>query len=553
MEKNIKIYNAAIYVRLSKDDGDKVESDSIANQKDLIRDYLKNKPDIHIYCERIDDGYSGVNFERPAFLQMLEEIKAGKINCIVVKDLSRFGRNYIESGRYIEKIFPFMDVRFIAINDNYDSAGEKNQSDHITIPFKNLVNDAYCRDISIKIRSQLEIKRKKGDFIGSFPVYGYLKSKENRNRLVIDEYASRIVRDIFDWKLEGMSSVGIADKLNILGILSPMEYKKSIGLNYESNFKISNQAKWSPVAVNRILKNEIYTGVLEQGKGSTPNYKIKERTTKSKKQWIRVENAHEPIVSEEKFRLVNQLLLSDTRISPDEETVYLFAGITVCSDCGQNMIRKTVPSNKKKYIYYVCSTNKEKKGCSSHSIREDLLAEAIFQTIKVRIENILAIEHILEFIHTLPLKQDQVQKVDILILQKKEEIERYKNIKVSLYENLSDGIVDKKEYQELKSVYNKKCEEAEKAIARLQDERNNFINDKDGKSIWIDNFKKYKDIKQLDRKVVVNLIDKVIVYEGLKLEIQLAYENEYNTSVNFIKTVSRMLPTEIQNEIRKVV
>lgn len=198
-----RIYRAAIYVRLSKEDGDKEESDSIVNQKELIRNYLADKSDIQICAERVDDGYSGANFDRPHFKKMISEIEDGKIDCVIVKDLSRFGRNFVEAGRYIDQIFPALGVRFIAVNDNFDSINGRTSSDKILIPFKNLINDAYCRDISIKVRSQLEIKRKKGDFIGSFAVYGYLKDPADRHKLVVDDFAAEIVRDIFRWKLEG--------------------------------------------------------------------------------------------------------------------------------------------------------------------------------------------------------------------------------------------------------------------------------------------------------------------------------------------------------------
>ena len=224
-----KEYNACIYARLSRDDGDKLESDSIINQKALIRDFISKHPEIHVVSEKTDDGYSGVNFDRPAFQEMMEDIRSGKINCVVVKDLSRFGRNYIEAGNYIERVFPFMGVRFIAINDSYDSL-DRNQSDSLIIPFKNLINDAYCKDISVKIRSQLEIKRKKGQFIGAFAVYGYLKDPEDHNKLIPDTYASEVVRAIYKWKLEGMSQGRIAEKLNLQGVLCPMEYKMSMGI-----------------------------------------------------------------------------------------------------------------------------------------------------------------------------------------------------------------------------------------------------------------------------------------------------------------------------------
>lgn len=190
------IYRACVYTRLSRDDGDKPESDSIANQKALIRDYLQKHSEIQIVSEHSDDGFSGVNFERPGFKEMMDEIRNGEVDCVVVKDLSRFGRNYIEAGNYIEKVFPFMGVRFIAINDNYDS-NDQSQADSLVIPFKNLINDAYCKDISVKIRSQLEIKRKKGEFIGAFVVYGYLKDPNDHNKIIVDTYAAEVVRAIF--------------------------------------------------------------------------------------------------------------------------------------------------------------------------------------------------------------------------------------------------------------------------------------------------------------------------------------------------------------------
>lgn len=207
-------YDADLYLRLSHEDGDKAESDSIANQRELLMDYLSSHPEIRLHEVRTDDGYSGVNYDRPGFIQMMEAVKAGEINCIIVKDFSRLGRNFIETGKYIEKIFPFMGVRFISVNDDYDSARPRTSSDNLIVPVKNLMNDAYCRDISIKIRSHLDIKRKKGQCIAPFAVYGYQKDEESKNHLVIDEEPAAVVREIFKKKLEGYSAQAIADWLN---------------------------------------------------------------------------------------------------------------------------------------------------------------------------------------------------------------------------------------------------------------------------------------------------------------------------------------------------
>ena len=353
-----RIWNAAEYTRLSRDDGDKAESNSITSQKEIIRDYVRRHPEFVIVKEYADDGYSGVNFERPGFKQMMEDIKAKKIDCVICKDLSRFARNYIDAGRYLEKIFPFMGVRFIAINDNYDSCGEKAQSDALIVPFKNLINDAYCRDISVKIRSQLDIKRKMGDFIGAFAPYGYRKDEANRNRLVVDEEAARTVELIFRLRIQGLCNSAIADRLNSMGVLSPMEYKQAQGFNYSCGFRSNEQAEWSPMLVKRILSNEIYIGTLIQHKSGTPNHKIKKRVEYDRDEWIVIENNHEPIICRSDFDTVQNLMLRDVRTAPKQEKVHLFSGFVFCGDCKHTMVRKTVPSGGKKYHYLVCSTNK---------------------------------------------------------------------------------------------------------------------------------------------------------------------------------------------------
>jgi site-specific DNA recombinase len=339
--KSQNSFLAALYMRLSKDDGDKVESDSIRNQRSLLRDFVKQHSDITLVKEYVDDGFSGTNFERPDFQRMLEDARNHKINCIIVKDLSRLGRNYIETGRYLEKIFPVLGIRFIAVNDHYDSADTTNDSDQIIVPFKNLVNDAYCRDISIKIRSQLDIKRKKGQFIGNYAGYGYFKDPKDKNHLVIDEYAAEIVRMIFNMKIDGYSAKNIAARLNEMGVLIPAEYKRACGFNYSSGFMAGKKPKWDVSSVLRILKNELYTGTMVQGKTRKINYKVNVRQKIEPENWIRVEGTHEPIVSKEIFECVQKLMELDTRTSPEEESIYEFSGLLRCGDCGQNLVRQT--------------------------------------------------------------------------------------------------------------------------------------------------------------------------------------------------------------------
>ena len=553
LNKETTIYNAAGYLRLSKEDCDKKESDSILNQRDLITNFVKSMPEIRLCSERIDDGFSGVDFNRPAFNLMMEDVKAGRINCIIVKDLSRFGRNYIEAGRYIERIFPFLGVRFIAINDGYDSAKERTQSDEIIIPFKNLVNDAYCRDISVKIRSQLDVKRKKGEFIGSFAVYGYLKSVENKNKLVIDPYAAKIVRDIFAWKLDGLSQQGIAGRLNEISEPSPMEYKRFLGLNFTTSFQVNPTAKWTAVAIGRILKNPIYAGHLVQGKESTPNYKIKQRIMKPEDKWVRVENTHEPIITQEVFDTVNRVLAQDTRIAPDEEIVYPFSGLIFCADCKSGMVRKTVPAGGKKYAYYYCSKNKAGNGCTTHCISEKALETAVLQALQNHIASILDIERILRYIDTLPMNQEEIRKIDTQLLMKQEVIEKYKTLKVSIYEDLKSGFIDADEYREFKGVYGKKCEEAEKAAECLQQDITLILAGKGANSVWIEAFKKHRNITELSRKVIVSLIEWINVYPGSRVEIRFRYQYEYERALLFARNAKELITEPSPNPMQGVV
>lgn len=367
MLKNLdKTYHVAIYLRLSQEDGDisvsdKNESNSISTQRDLILNYLTQYPELEYTAEFSDDGFTGTNFDRPGFEQMMAAVREKRVDCIVVKDLSRFGRDYIESGKYIQKIFPMLGVRFIAINDGYDSADTTSQANDFVLPFKNLINDSYCRDISIKSRTNLEVKRRNGEFVNNFAVYGYKRSPNDKHKLVVDEPAAITVRNIFNWKQEGWNAQRIADHLNKSGVLSPMEYKKKCGFNYRTGFKTRSKAKWSAVAVLRILKNAVYTGVLEQGKTTTPNYKVKVKLYKDESEWARVENAHEAIIMPDQFALVQSLLRMDTYRAAGEENIYPFSGIIFCADCQSPMTHRTASYGNKKYAYYICTGNKREK------------------------------------------------------------------------------------------------------------------------------------------------------------------------------------------------
>lgn len=516
---------AASYSRLSREDGDKTESDSIRNQKDLISDYAAQRG-IRIASEYTDDGYSGTNFDRPNFQRMMEDVKKKKINCIIVKDLSRLGRNYIETGRYLEKIFPFLGVRFIAINDHYDSADESGDADQIVIPFKNLINDAYCRDISIKIRSQLDVKRKNGKFIGSFAAYGYLKDPNDKNHLIIDETAAEIVRTIFGLKLNGFSAQRISERLEEMQVAPPLEYKRMCGLNFNSGFRSGRKPKWSIVTVNRILKNELYIGTMVQGKNRKINYKVKQSRPVDETNWIRVQETHDAIIPKPIFEIVQRLTELDTRTAPASDSVYTLSGFLRCGDCGQNMIRRTVVKNNKPYNYYYCSTYKRGDGCTSHNISEAKLMTNVLAVVQHQIGLLVEADRILSAIDELPTQNLGVKSVDTQIATLEAEIERYKDLKSKVYKDMTDGIVSRDEFKDINTRFTDKINSAKTTQEELIAKREKLLSRENNSRPWMETFREYRNVSELNRKMIASLIASIVVYDTDTVEIHFHYEDE---------------------------
>ena len=548
-----KIYHAAIYVRLSKEDGDvasaaKAESNSISNQKNLIKDFLKDKDDIIVVSERVDDGYSGSDFERPGFQMMMDDIRRGTVDCVIVKDLSRFGREYIDSGKYIERLFPALGVRFIAVNDHIDSKEESSRDD-IVVPFKNLMNDAYCRDISIKIRSHLEVKRRNGEYIGAFTPYGYKKDENDKSRLVPDLYAAGVVKDIFRMKLHGMSQTAIADRLNEQGILSPMEYKHSLGIRIQDNFKTHEQAEWSSMSVRRVLENEVYVGTLIQGKHSTPNHKIKKIMDKPEEEWIRIEDNHEPVISRREFAIVQRLLGMDTRTSPNEDEVYVLSGLAVCADCGAPMIKRNVPAGGKVYSYYICSKNAATKQCGTHRIPKDKLERLVFDVLKTHIASVLDAGRILAYINTVPFQELEIKELERQKEAKEQEMQRCRELRDMLYEDLKEGIVSKEDYAELYEGYNNKRKKAEDAVRKISRTIQDVADAKTDKYEWLRYFKEYQNISELSRTAAVELIERVKVYDKNHIEIDFCFQDCFQSAISQIQSAGCTVSTEENGRI----
>ncbi|MEG2520129.1 MAG: recombinase family protein, partial [Christensenellaceae bacterium] len=539
METTKTIYYTDLYLRISRDDGDKSESESIANQRALLQAFVAENPDIIVRNIRVDDGYTGVNFDRPDFLAMMEAVRNKEINCIIVKDFSRLGRNFTETCKYIQQIFPFLNVRFIAINDNYDSIRPRTSADNLVVPVKNLVNDSYCQDISIKIRSSQSIKRKSGQCIAPFAAFGYLKDPDNKNKLIVDETAAVIVQDVFKRKLDGWSAQVIAEQLNEADVLSPMEYKRWIGSKYASTFKRNDKALWTAVSVLRILKNPLYIGTLIQGKRTSTSYKVKKRFNVSEDKWAVIENSHEAIIPPTVFENVARILNADTRTSPTEDIVFPLSGLLFCGDCGKSMVRKNNASKCNPYYYYICSGYKNKQGChSSHSIRAELLEQAVLTALQEHIVCVLNTQSSLTAIQKLPYTSRQIQKSDERIKQKREEIEKYHGYKLRLHEDYTDGLIPREDFISFGARYTKKAEDAQQAIFKMEKEIEQLVAGNSGEQQWISYFKQHENISELNRKLAVELIDKITVFDEQRIEVAFQFQCEYEKMTAFIQSAT---------------
>ncbi|MFI3250243.1 MAG: recombinase family protein [Eubacteriales bacterium] len=531
-------YRAAAYVRLSKEDGDKVESMSITNQKDLIRSFVETQSDIVLCAERVDDGYSGANFERPSFQLMLEEIKRGEIDCIIVKDLSRFARNFVESERYLQQIFPFLGVRFIAINDNIDSLAPTSASQKLILPIKNLMNDAYLADLSVKIRSQFEIKRKKGEYISAHTPYGYLKSPENHSKIVVDQRVAHIVQEIFHKKIEGMSAQAIANTLNDLDILSPSAYKNSVGINHITNFQTSDNPRWSATAIFRILKNPIYKGTLVQGEFTTPNYKVKKRIKNSEDKCIVIDRNHEAIIDQCTFDTIQAILQGDARTAPSQAKQYPLSGLLICGDCGNSMVRRNNRTRLNPNFIYQCRTYKDGLGCSRHAISVAVIDEIVLKSIN---HHLLQVEDLTTLLEQVQLNSNLVgfEKQNNVLLQKKQaQYARLQEKQSLTFEKYQQGEISEVEFSTYSATYKKKADEVcqsmltiEKEIAQLQFGTSEH-------HLWLEQFRQHKVAPTLTRGLVVTMIEKVLIYEDDRIEIFYRFQDEYQRLLTLVNSLN---------------
>ena len=531
-------YNVGIYARLSRDDERQGESVSIENQKELLTRYVREQG-WNLYSYYLDDGVSGTTFDRPGFNRLVQDATDGKINLVLCKDLSRLGRDYIEAGRYTDFVFPSLGCRFIALNDGVDTIHKNNE---MTVILKNVMNDLYARDTSNKIKAVKQSTFKSGKYVGCYAPLGYKKSPEDKHKLIIDPVTAPIVRRIFDMRAQGDSFRKIARTFNDEGVPAPRTFYYMA----EGRENLRGETPyWNDVTVKTILRNEVYIGHMVQNKTGTVSYKNHKQISKPRDQWIKVENTHEPLITYDDFMAVKTMLGRDMRSTSDSTEDNIFSGFVFCGDCGQPMTRKVVPSHGKKYYYYVCSTNKRKEGCSQHSISMKEVDTAVFNAIHEHVSHVLDIDDAMAFIERLPSADRTVFNYEAQITRIEEEIEKYKKLKLRLYEDLSDGVITKKEYMEFRNQYTDLIDDREAVLERVRRESQSAQVNGKAERAWAAMFREYENLQELNRRVLMALVDKILIFENHVIEVVFKYGDEIRSAFNYVKKYEDILPKAV--------
>ena len=532
-----RLWKMGGYIRLSREDLQKInrgldDSNSVKNQRDILNDFhFNHAEEFESYTEYVDDGHTGTDTERESFQRLLGDVMSGKINCVVVKDLSRFARNYSDAGSLIDNLFVQMGVRFISLAEGVDSYLNPDSVNSIIVPITNVMNDQYCYQTSKKIRQVFDYKRRNGQYIGSFAPYGYIKDPKDKHQLIVDPEAAEIVKKIYELCLQGMAKLQIVMYLNDHGIPSPTAYRKLKGLPYSP--AISDAPMWGNKIITDILRNPIYTGDLVQGRRRVKSYKVHQIEAVPEDEWVRVPDTHEAIITHETFDRVQELLKRDTRTAPKKRELHLFSGFLRCADCGKAVTR----SQSGKNVYYSCSTYKKRSrtACTMHSIKHNRLEAAVLFAIQYQVSTAVSYSEIVARINAAPLKKSQSHRLNDQIAAKEKELTKITRYKQSLYQDWKDGEISQQEYREMKADYERQAAGLSDLLARLTAERKQLSNGVDQQHPALVAFAKYQNIEKLTREILIELVDHIKVYENGNISVHFKFADEFRRIAEYIE------------------
>lgn len=536
-----KQYRAAAYARLSVEDSGKPGADTIEGQKNLLLRFIKNDPTLTLYGLFCDNGQTGTDFQRPEFEKLMEAVKRGEVDCIVVKDLSRFGRNYKETGNYLERIFPFLGVRFIAVNDGFDTLTAQRGTDGYLVPLKNLINEVYSKDISRKSGSALAAKQKNGDFIGAWAPYGYRKCPDDPHKLEPDEATAPVVRQIFRWRAEGIGVTQIARRLNDEGVPSPSAYLYNTGV---CKTEKCNGVIWYVQTVKNILSRQVYIGHMVQGTKRQSFYENRGQYMKPREDWIVVENTHEPLIDRETFDKVQELAQRKKteyfdnlgRFTHLKTTENILKGLVYCADCKRPLVRyKNVSHEKKLWYTFICQTHtNDITSCPKKNIREDVLIPMLLQAVQTQIALAADMEALIRRVNSSPKYRKQTATLQGKLDAAKKSLMRYNGLYDSLYQSYVDQLMTEQEYMTLKRRYKAEAEEAERLIEALtRSQAAEAAHTPENP--FLAAFGSFRDADTLTREMAQALIQRVYVDGDSNIEIVFRYRDEYKELCTYLE------------------
>ena len=532
-----RLWKMGGYIRLSREDLQKInrgldDSNSVKNQRDILNDFHHNHVDeFESYVEYVDDGHTGTDTERESFQRLLGDVMSGKINCVVVKDLSRFARNYSDAGSLIDNLFVQMGVRFISLAEGVDSYLNPDSVNSIIVPITNVMNDQYCYQTSKKIRQVFDYKRRNGQYIGSFAPYGYIKDPKDKHQLIVDPEAAETVKKIYEMCLQGTAKLQIVMYLNDHGIPSPTAYRKLKGLPYSP--AISDAPMWGNKIITDILRNPIYTGDLVQGRRRVKSYKVHQIEAVPEEEWVRVSDTHEAIIDRETFEKVQALSKRDTRTAPRKKELHLFSGFLRCADCGKSVTR----SQSGQSYRYLCSTykNRSRTACTMHAIKHERLEAAVLFAVRQQVHLAVSYSEIISRINSAPVKKSQSFRLDDLIAAKERELAKISRYKQSLYQDWKDGEITQQDYRDMKADYERQTIALTDVLARLNAERAELANGVKSEHPALVAFTKHQNIDQLSRELLVELIDHIKVYENGNISVRFKFADEFRRIAEYIE------------------
>lgn len=538
----IRRWRLGEYIRLSKEDlkKGKDDSNSVKNQRDLLNDfYQKHIEEFESVSEYVDDGHTGTDANREDFQRLLADVMSGKINCVVVKDLSRFARNYSDAGSLIDNLFVQMGVRFISLAENVDSFTNPDSVSNIIVPITNVMNDNYCYQTSKKIRQVFDYKRRNGQYIGAFAPYGYIKHPKDKHKLIVDPDAAETVKLIFSLFLQGTSKRAIALHLNEHGVPSPSAYKLLKGLPVST--RGYDEPMWGGRMIHAILTNPTYTGDLAQGRSRVKSYKVHQIETVPREEWVEVAGTHEAIIDYETFDKVQALLNRDTRTSPEGRKVHLFSGFLKCADCGRAITRCVSKNN---HVYYACSTykNRSRTACTMHSIKHERLEAAVLFGIQYQVHLAVSYSEAIARINSAPTKKSQSFRLDELITTKEKELAKITRYKQSLYQDWKDGEITQQDYRSMKADYERQVAALSDVLERLTAERAELANGVDNEHPALVAFMKYQNIDKLTREALIDLVDHIKVYENGNISVKCKFADEFRKIAEYIEINTSEIP-----------